>query len=1213
MNIFPKQHIVFIMVIMVLLITIGCSTQKNTAGSRWWQSFNAKYNTYYNGSLAYIDGSLEKEQGNKDNFTEMIPLYTVGNKDSRELGSGNFDRAIEKSQKAIKLHSIKKRPQWTKNRKKTERDIEWLNRKEYNPFLWKAWMLLGRSQFMKGSFDEAASTFAYMSRLYATQPSICGRARAWLAKCYVEDDWIYDAEDVITKIRRDSIHWLAKKEWDYTYADYYIHIGKYEEAIPYLRKVISHEMRRKQKAREWYLMGQLQEAIGNKTAAYKSYQHVVHLNPPYELEFNARIAETEVVGASQSKKMIRRLKRMAASDNNAEYLDQVYYAIGNIYLAQNDTAKAISAYEKGNTKSVRNGIEKGVLLLTLGDIYWEQEDYSNAQRCYGEAIGLLDKDHKAYNQLSERSKVLDELVPYTETIHLQDSLQELAKMPEEERNKAIDRVIETLKKKEKEEKAAQAELEAQQRLAEMGGNASAFDNTSGSSESGTWYFYNPTTLNQGKATFQRLWGNRQNADDWQRINKTVVSVGSSFDEEEIPEELRDSIMAAEALQDSLEQVMDSAENDPHKREYYLKQIPFTEEQVAESNKLIADGLYHAGVIFKDKLYNLPRSEKSFLRLTNDYKDYENMDEVYYHMFLLYSQWGQSGKASEYLARLKEEFPESKWTILLSDPNFEENSRFGVHIEDSLYAATYEAFKADRFNEVNTNVELSASRFPLGANRDKFIFIGGLSKLNSGDSQGCVDDMQEVVSKYPQSGVSEMAGMIINGVKAGRRLHGGKFDIGSIWDHRSVVLNDSDSINARVFVAERVTNFSFIIAYSPDSINENKLLFELARYNFTNYIVRNFDIEIDDLDGICRMKVSGFRSYDEVLQYARQFYTNEVLMSFAQKGKVIIISDANLELLGTQYSYSEYDQFYEEHFVPLTISTVQLLTEPESVEYEREIESSGGYNDGLFNGGVIEEGLFVDDGEYIDEEEDEGLSISVEDEEIPVETEQEENATEIQTEEGTEVSVEEEGTEIQTEEETEIPVEEEEIEISDEEENFEIPEEEGTEVSVEEEESEILVEEDEIEIPVEQEEEIEVLNEEEIEIPEDEEIEISDDEDFEVSFGDDETTEIPEESDEMPVVLDEDEFDIEEETQDEYEYVEPDDESVSVEEDEFISVDNDESAPAEQEDDFDVDFNDDNIDTNSGNNDNNGKGNSKKANKREENYELEDEYYDFDGF
>jgi hypothetical protein len=97
----------------------GCSTHKNTSKSRFWQSFTAKYNTYYNGSQAYIDGSLEKEKGNKDNFTEILPLYTVGNKNSRALGKGNFDRSIEKMEKTIKQHSIKARPEWKKSRKKT--------------------------------------------------------------------------------------------------------------------------------------------------------------------------------------------------------------------------------------------------------------------------------------------------------------------------------------------------------------------------------------------------------------------------------------------------------------------------------------------------------------------------------------------------------------------------------------------------------------------------------------------------------------------------------------------------------------------------------------------------------------------------------------------------------------------------------------------------------------------------------------------------------------------------------------------------------------------------------------------------------------------------------------------------------------------------------------------------------------------------------------
>ena len=928
---------------MVAVVTViaACSTKKNTSQTRWWHSFNAKYNTYYNGAVAYINGSLEKENGNKDNYTEMIPLYTVSNKQSRELGKGNFDRAIEKSKKAIQQHSIKKRPEWNKSRKKTEKDLEWLSRREYNPFLWKAWMLMGRSQFHQGAFDEAAATFSYMSRLYQTQPAIYGKARAWLAKCYVEQDWLYDAEDIIRNMQRDSIDWRAQKEWDYTLADYYIHTADFQQAVPYLRKVIRHEMRRKQKAREWFLMGQVQAALGNKAEAYKAFKHVIRMNPPYELEFNARIAMTEVMAAGKSKQMVSRLKRMAANDNNKDYLDQVYYAMGNIYLADKDTLKAISAYEKGNEKATRSGIEKGVLLLHLGDLYWQLEKYSDARRCYGEAIGLLDKDRKDYQQLSDRSKVLDELVPHTEAVHLQDSLQELAKMSEADRNAAIDRVIDALKKKEKEEKAKQAEAEAAQRQAEYGGNTAT--NTqqptpTTQQNNGLWYFYNPTAVSQGKATFQKQWGRRENTDDWQRANKTVVGgIGSNseFDLESLTDEQRDSIAAAEQLQDSLEQVADSAQNDPHKREYYLVQIPFTPEQLEASNILLEAGLHHAGVIFKDRLDNLPLSEKHLRRVADDYPDYEQMDDVYYHLFLLYNRLGQPTVADGYVAMLKDSFPESQWTTLLSDPNFVENSKFGVHIEDSLYAATYAAFKADRYDEVAANSRLSENRFPLGANRDKFLFIGGLSKLNNGDVEGCVSDMKTVVEKFPRSRISEMAGMIVNGVNAGRRLHGGKFDLNDVWSRRSAVLNDSDSIQAQGFSPDRLADFNVLLLYQPDSLQENKLLFEMARFNFTNFLVREFDLTIDDLGSHHQMRVGGFRSYDEAYQYVRQLAERAALMQQAANAKIIIISQPNLDLIGTRFGYQDYDDFYAEHFAPLRVTTRYLLSEPAEVATPRE--------------------------------------------------------------------------------------------------------------------------------------------------------------------------------------------------------------------------------------------------------------------------------------
>ena len=921
------------LVTIILVMATACSTQKNTAKSRWWHAFNARYNTYYNGAQAYIEGSLEKEKGNKDNFTEIIPLYTVGNKKSQQLGSGQFDKAIEKAKKAIKRHSIKRKPEWTKNRRKNERDIEWLSRREYNPFLWKAWMLMGRAQFHKGQFDEAASTFSYMSRLYQTQPAIYGKARAWLARCYVEQQWLYDAEDVIRNMQRDSIDWRAKKEWDYTYADYYLHTQEYAKAVPYLRRVIKHEMRRKQRAREWFIMGQIQTLLGNKKEAFDAYRHVIRQNPDYEVEFNARIAMSEVMASDgRTRQTISRLKRMAASDKNKEYLDQVYYAMGNVYMAQRDTTHAIEAYEKGVEKGTRSGVEKGVLLLRLGDIYWEKDKYSDARRCYGQAIGLLDRDRKDYDQLSRRSVVLDELVPHTEAIHLQDSLQYLAQASEEERNAAIDRVIEALKKKEKEEKKKEQEQKAAEVMAQNGGNRERQPDPNNAKNvdtdsKGQWYFYNPMAVSQGKTTFQQLWGRRENVDDWQRVNKTVVGNLDTDEQQELTQEMQDSIAREEAIQDSLAQRKDSAQNDPHKREYYLAQLPFTEEQVKASNSIIMESLYQSGVIFKDKLDNLRLSYRQFERLLNQYPEYEHKDNVYYHLFLLHSRREETATAESYVQRLKKEYPESQWTTLLSDPYFAENARLGEHIEDSLYAATYEAFKHDKYDQVRTNTRISEQRFPTGANRDKFIFIGGLSKLNQGDANGCVEDMRTVVKNYPKSRISEMAGMIVKGVGEGRKLHGGKFDLGDIWSRRAVVLNDSDSIQSRTFVDERHTPFVFMYAYSPDSLNENQLLFEMARFNFTNFIVRNFDISIDNADGLHRMMVTGLRSYDEAHQYAQQVANNEAVAQRAVGARPIIISEKNMELLGQQFSYDDYDEYYNKHFAPIKVTKHYLLTEP----------------------------------------------------------------------------------------------------------------------------------------------------------------------------------------------------------------------------------------------------------------------------------------------
>ena len=96
-------------------------------------------------------------------------------------------------------------------------------------------------------------------------------------------------------------------------------------------------------------------------------------------------------------------------------------------------------------------------------------------------------------------------------------------------------------------------------------------------------------VNQGKTAFQQQWGKRENTDDWRRMNRTVVNLNATDGSEDtITDSISmaatdslatDSIMSAE----STDAKADTLANDPHNREYYLAQIPFTEEQKAASD------------------------------------------------------------------------------------------------------------------------------------------------------------------------------------------------------------------------------------------------------------------------------------------------------------------------------------------------------------------------------------------------------------------------------------------------------------------------------------------------------------------------------------------------------------------------------------------------------------------------------------------------------
>jgi len=936
------------------MVVGGCSTKKNTANTRRWHAFTARYNTYYNGSEAYKEGMLAQEKANKDNYMQTLPYFPIGNKKTVGSGSGNFDVAIEKSQKAIKQHSIKKKPKRKAGEKKTEKLIRWYAKKEYNPFIHQAWFLMAKAQFQKGEFLEAASTLSYISRLYVNEPDKVAEARLWMARCYTELEWYYDAEDVLNKAARDSMPRKLEGELSATYSNFLLRQGRFNEALPYLEKAVRKEKRGTQRARHYFLLGQVYQHIGNQPMAYKSFSKVIKANPPYELEFNARIKQTEVASEKESNRTIKRLKAMARSPKNKEYLDQVYYAIGNMYMAKKDTASAIQNYEEGAEKSTRGGVEKGILLLRLGDLYWEQADYTNAQRCYAEVIGLLeDKETDEYKVVSRRSEVLDELVEHAQAVELQDSLQRLAAMPEADRMKVIEQIIERVKE---EEEKAKKEAEMAQRMAARedalanvpNRNTPARTPTAGAGGDRSWYFYNQQLITQGKGEFQRKWGRRKLEDNWRRRNKTVVNTDEfaavDYAAEDSLAALADSISNDST---AMAAMPDSLVTDNKNPQFYIQQLPLTEEAMAESNVILSDGLYNCGLIYKDKLEDFSLAEGAFNRLMNEFPDYQQMEEVYYNLYLMYSRWEKPEKASAYLDSLKLRFPMGDYTVLLSDPDYAKNARYGKHLEDSLYASTYAAYLQGDYQTVGANAEYAASKYPLGKHRPKFMFLHSMGQLENGDQQGFLDNLKMIVEKYPENEITEMAGLILKGVQEGRLLQSGGFSAGSIWARRRGGMEgDSlavDSIPS--FMAESTDPYMFVLAYEEGTVNENQLLFEIARYNFSNFMVRNFDIQFVKENGIGMMQVGEFMNYMECYQYMKRLFADERLGKRLEGIRVLLISKPNYELLQNYYSFDDYQQFYEQNLGGLPMPEMdgyqfdapQMLNADEAEKLEEEWE------------------------------------------------------------------------------------------------------------------------------------------------------------------------------------------------------------------------------------------------------------------------------------
>lgn len=934
----------------------SCLGKKNTAARRQYTAFITRYNIYYNGDLHYKETLDEMERSYEDDYSRLVFMHPVEAKSDplAPQPSGSFNRSIEKAQKAIQVRSIKQRPQ-RKGGKNSPEYKAWLKRDEYNPFLHNAWMMMGRSQYYNGDFLGAASTFFYISRHFTWLPKTVTEAKLWQAQSYVSLGWLFEAEMIITRIKQAELtDKTLRGLYNRVYADYEIKAGDFEKAVPYLREAIKASSG-PQKTRLNFLLGQAYMRLGQKKAAYEAFKKAGSASSaPYRTKFNARIKQSEVFEGSDISSEVKALKRMTRYDRNKEYLDQIYYAIGNLYLSRRDTNKAIENYVLAAEKSTRNGIDKAVSQVTLGGLYFDRHQYEKAQPCYAEAIPQLPETFPDYKLLKRRSDVLDELALYSQNVTLQDSLLRLSGMTPEQQLEVVNKIIEELVKKEKEEAENARREEYLASQAAQGdrfnnGNAAQAPNSFNINTDNSWYFYNTATRNSGKTEFQRRWGSRKLEDDWRRRNKATFNVNDFDADSDRDDALADSIADGGGSPDD-DNKKDASADDPHFPEYYLSQIPKTDEERQTCNDIIQEGLYNMGVILKDKLEDFPASMSEFDRLLKDYPDNVYRLDVYYNIYLMNMREGKTAEAERYRRLIIDDFPESKYGTAMRDPQYIENLKTMDARQQLLYEQTYDDYLNNRNDRVHSAYAEMSEKYPLSKIMPKFMFLHALAYVTENRPDEFNAVLRDMLERYPDTDITPIAAAWLKGMAQGRKLHAGSGGNlrGMFWDIRlSENPKDSTSLDPVVFDLDPNTNQLLVFVYDTAEVPGNALIYEIARHNFKSFVVKDFDIEQMNFGRLGMVIVRGFDSLDELNHYRRVMAASDEFK--LPKGvRPIPMGVGNFEkLINEGRSFDDYFKYLEsQNYIDaqaglLQPEEIETLDEADEAADERLKDSSGG--------------------------------------------------------------------------------------------------------------------------------------------------------------------------------------------------------------------------------------------------------------------------------
>jgi len=657
------------------LVFSACSTKKDAFINRNWHALNTKYNTLYNGNLAFETGREELNANYQDDYWEILPIERLEVSDEIRLDSEdnnpNFIIAEEKATKAIQKHSM---------------DIK---DEERNPQTDEAFLLLGKGRYFDQRYIPALEAFNYVIKKYSYSDKL-NEAHIWREKVNIR----LENDELALKNLKRLFKYEELKDQEYAdaramMAQAFINLKAPDTAIQQLKIASYYTKKNPEKGRYFYIIGQLYNQLGYKDSANYAFDKVIDLNrkSPRVYMINAeiqKIRNTEITSENKEE-VLEYLTDLEENRENRPFLDKIYRQVAEFHLGNESDSLALLYFNK-SLRATQNEPKLNALNYeNLAEYNFDKNVYKGAGAYYDSMLTNLPENTKKFRATKKKLDNLEDVIKYEDIVQYTDSVITLYNLPVDDQLAYFQKFID-------EKKAAEEEAKKKAEEKITASFASFGESKGGKENKGKFYFYNLTSLGYGKNDFTNKWGNRELEDDWRWSNKTrTLSAEGAGD--------------AVVSNDSLSGI--PTDEEKYDVAFYMDQIP--------KDKAVIDSLqgernfanYQLGLIYKEKF------KENFLaagKLEDVLKSNPEARLILpskYNLYKIYEEEG-SPLAADMKDNILKNHGDSRYAEILLNPSAVIAQ--GADSPDARYGALFEKFRNQEFLQVITGAEENINRF-----------------------------------------------------------------------------------------------------------------------------------------------------------------------------------------------------------------------------------------------------------------------------------------------------------------------------------------------------------------------------------------------------------------------------------------------------------------------------------------------------------------------